>query len=292
MSPLFSIVIPTFNRANLIGNAVNSILKNGVNMQIIVVDDGSTDNTAEIIRAFTDVRVSYFRIENSERGAARNFGLKKAVGRYVNYFDSDDVYLPCLERLSKFIVENGDPDVIYGLVKQVNEYGREIAYQKQPYTSFGRNLLHNNFLACGSVFIKREIALQCLFHEDRRLSSAEDWELWLRIHTQYSFTHFPSPIFQQVHHGSRSLALISPDRIEERDNYFASLVVQDERMRKHYGDRAINLFIADRYTFISLAWCRVNRVKSFLYWKKSFFTTAQVLVRKRFWAILKNLAFQ
>jgi GalNAc5-diNAcBac-PP-undecaprenol beta-1,3-glucosyltransferase len=89
----FSVIIPTYNRAKLITETVDTILQQTYpHLEIIIVDDGSTDNTGQIIttRYGSDSRVRYFYKENEERGAARNYGMKKAKGDYAVIFDSDD----------------------------------------------------------------------------------------------------------------------------------------------------------------------------------------------------------
>jgi glycosyltransferase involved in cell wall biosynthesis len=289
----FSIIIATFNRSQFLKLLLLSILnQKAASFEIIVINDGGSDNTAEVIESFNDNRIRYYRIENAERGAARNTGVGYAKGEYVNFFDSDDLFLPCLHKLEKFIRKNNTPDVIYGSIQHVDEKGNEIEVSALPYKSFTKNLLHNNFLACGSVFIKREIARRFPFHEDRRLSSAEDWELWLRVHTQYSFIVFRELIFQQVHHSQRSLQVINPEKIEIRDNYFASLVSNNTSFRNYYCKKAVDLFVADRFSYIALAWCENNRNKAFFYWSKALGASFRVVIRKRFWAIFKKLVLR
>ncbi|MCB9352657.1 MAG: glycosyltransferase family 2 protein [Lewinellaceae bacterium] len=93
-APLFSIIIPTFNRANLLKKAVQSVLDQTFpNWELIIVDDGSSDNTRPIIQAYTDRRIRYFFQEHQERSTARNFGISHASGRYVCFMDDDDYIL-------------------------------------------------------------------------------------------------------------------------------------------------------------------------------------------------------
>lgn len=290
---LFSIIIPTYNRSKFLKSLLSQILDQSFSeFEIVVVDDGSTDNTRETVSSFTDQRLTYHFIENSERAAARNYGLKFARGTYANFFDSDDLFLPCLQSVADFIIANNFPNVLYGDIQQVDEEGKILPVELPPFRSFTNNLLHNNFLACGSVFIKREIAIHFPFHDDRRLSSAEDWELWLRLHTQHQFIYCKHPIFRQVNHPERSLFKMDPQRIETRDVYFANLIQSDSLFRQFYGDAAVALFAADRYTFVALSWSQRDLSKSFLFWIKSLRTSVIVMRRKRFWAVLKKILFK
>lgn len=89
--PLVSIIIPTYNRANIVSNAIKSALNQSYpNKQIIVVDDGSTDNTAELVKNFKDVL--YFYKPNGGQASARNAGLKHSTGTYIASLDSDDIW--------------------------------------------------------------------------------------------------------------------------------------------------------------------------------------------------------
>ena len=92
--PLVTVVIPTYNRADYIAETIESVLSQTYrNIEVIVIDDGSTDGTAQVVAPFIP-RVSYVQQENAERGASRNHGLRLARGKYVAFLDSDDVWLP------------------------------------------------------------------------------------------------------------------------------------------------------------------------------------------------------
>src|SRR5690554_3150909 len=90
---LFSVIIPTYNRASLITKTIESVIDQSYqNFEIIVVDDGSTDNTKEVVKLIMDPRLKYFYVENGERGRARNIGTFHAEGKYVTFLDSDDLW--------------------------------------------------------------------------------------------------------------------------------------------------------------------------------------------------------
>src|SRR3954467_2657063 len=99
--PQFSVVVPTYERAETLGRAIASILRQDADFELIVVDDGSTDDTARIVRQFDDERISYQHQTNAGVSAARNAGAAAARGEWLVFLDADDELLPdALERFS------------------------------------------------------------------------------------------------------------------------------------------------------------------------------------------------
>ncbi len=113
---IFSIIIPTHNRASFLPKAIDSVLEQSIsNWELIVVDDGSTDNTAEVVKEFlSDNRIKYHYQENSERGAARNKGIALSSGDFLTFMDSDE-YMDNnrLEKLVAGIEKNGIKKALY-----------------------------------------------------------------------------------------------------------------------------------------------------------------------------------
>jgi glycosyltransferase involved in cell wall biosynthesis len=112
-NPLVSVIIPTFNRAHCLSDAIDSIVNQGIgSVEIIVVDDGSTDGTSEMLKN-SGPNVRYLYQENQGPGTARNYGLREAKGTYIAFLDSDDVWLPHkLETELAFFVGDSDLDAI------------------------------------------------------------------------------------------------------------------------------------------------------------------------------------
>jgi len=293
VSVFFSIIIPTFNRALLVREAIASILEqNNIPLEIIVVDDGGGDNTDVVINDFNDRRIKYCKVGNRERGAARNLGLKMSSGRYVNYFDSDDILNPVLTKLYDFIIANNNPPVIYGSIEQMAN-GKSVGVI-QPYTSnFRKSIIHNNFLACGAVFIRSDIATRFLFSEKRALSGAEDWELWLRIYTCHEFSNCKMAIFKQREHVERSLRTANPDKAIARELCFVETIHEERTMLlERFTEAEIDLLLADRFSLLALLYCeRKSRDEAILFWKRSYKTSGRVIGRKRFWAVFRKLFF-
>jgi len=89
--PYFSVIIPTYNRANMLSNAIDSVLAQAfTDWELLIIDDGSTDNTKQEVQKFTDKRIRYIYQSNAERSAARNSGISLAKGEFICFLDSDD----------------------------------------------------------------------------------------------------------------------------------------------------------------------------------------------------------
>ena len=290
--PFFSIIIPTYNRGQLLIETMESILsEDKVAIEVVIVDDGSTDHTEHHVKRFTDNRVKFIKTSNVERGAARNIGLRQATGLFVNYFDSDDLYYPCLSAVLDFITANDFPPVVYGHIDSLAPDGTVSRDHALPFSSFKENILFNNFLACGSVFIKREVAMQYLFSDNRTLSGSEDWELWLRLYTGFDFVNVPISIFKQRQHSNRSLFTTDAANVTARENLFAKIINENRKiLLKRFSEGEIDLLMADRMTFIALVqFMAGNRRNAALYLYRSLGQSIRVLSRKRFLAVAKKL---
>ena len=128
----FSIIIPTYNRAGFIDKTIRYVLMQEYqNFEIIVVDDGSSDNTQQIVEAIDDARLTYYKKENGERAKARNYGADLAKGDYVNFFDSDDsLYTNHLTEAVKLIESNSNPEVFHLNYDSVDEQGKLLSYNQ------------------------------------------------------------------------------------------------------------------------------------------------------------------
>lgn len=290
--PFFSIIVPSYNRAAILAECLQQILTQTFqSFEVIVVDDGSTDNTADVVAALSDSRIRYFKTENRERSHARNYGAAHAQGTYLNFFDSDDWMYPSrLQEVYAFIRTQGNPPVMFTQYDFVNEHNEVVGKMERHYNSFTKDILFNNFLATNAVFIKRELAVTFPFHDDRRIITAEDWELWLRVHAAFDFVEYKKSTFAIREHAGRSLATIPAHRIVARDTYFATLVAGNEAMIQKFGARAVKLFMADRFTFIALSLIiEKDKKGAATYLLRALKTSRGVISRKRFWAVLKKL---
>ena len=186
MSPTVSIIIPTFNRADFVAEAVLSVLtQGGVDLEVLVVDDGSTDQTESILLAqVTDTRVRYIAQSNLGRSAARNHGISVARGEFVGFLDSDDLYLPnCLQNHLNVFRDCPQTGLTVGGYAYLDEAGG-VQGERQPWSECADLSLVGWLFNClampGSILVRRQW-LEHVGGFDRQCEIAEDWDLFLRL---------------------------------------------------------------------------------------------------------------
>lgn len=205
-----SVIIPVYNRENMIGIAIESVLSQSYsNLELIVVDDGSTDKTKDVIRSFKDIRISLIEANHNGAYAARNIGIENAKGEYIAFLDSDDIWLP--EKLAKqvavarrkeegFVFTNG-----FVLMENNNEYRMNIFLTADRDICGGKcytELLRHNFIATSSVILSRNIIdnVGYFIAENRGVL---DYDMWLRIARKYEIDYIAQPLFLYKSHADR-----------------------------------------------------------------------------------------
>ena len=182
--PMFSVVIPTYNRERYIARAIRSVLNQTCDdYEVIVVDDGSTDRTRRIVREFGR-QVRYIRQPNRGPSEARNTGIRAARGRYVAFLDSDDVFLPKkLEENKSFLERNPQCNFLYSWYYDVRGGRRRLRKGKQyeDLERFRYRLYRRDFTIRTSTVVVRRSSFEKvgLFHPRYRYS--QDWDMWLRL---------------------------------------------------------------------------------------------------------------
>jgi glycosyltransferase involved in cell wall biosynthesis len=288
--PYFSIIIPTYNRAGFIGKTIQSLLNQTFDdFEIIVVDDGSTDNTKEIVEAFTDSRIKYYWKENAERGAARNYGAKKANGQYLNFFDSDDIAYPNHLQEAKKVIEKNNNPVVFALGYEIEQ--NEKKKIKVKYKNINSQLIHGNLLSCNPVFVKKQVFLNQLFSENIKLSGSEDYLLWLQLASKFKIYHSNTITSRLCHHDNRSVLEVNAGKLIKRKELMLQMAMNDTSITNYYGNK-IKYLQANTYSYIALhlAMSKHKReAKKYLI--KTLEKTPDFIFKKRFFAIVKHLYF-
>lgn len=294
-SPLFSIVIPTYNRAHLIVNTLQSILQQRYkNFEVIIVDDGSTDDTELVLLPFLNENIKYYKKANAERAAARNFGTLKAKGDYINWFDSDDLMLPNhLEEAAKLIKQHNQPEVVALSFTIASESLKIIRQIILPFSSCNNYLYKENILACNPVVVRKDIALLFPFNENKMLSASEDYELWLRLASK--FTIFTSTTITSIliDHNERSVNTFnSSKKIIERFETFLNSSLSERAVIAFLRSKKKN-FTARIYSMIAINLALNDHKKeAFKYFLKAMITYPFIIFHRQFYIFIKVILFK
>lgn len=193
MSPHVSVIIPAYNQAQYLAEAIESALAQSfADREIIVVDDGSTDHTAAVAQRFGNA-VRYVYQENQGLASARNTGIRHARGELVALLDSDDAWLPdFLTRTVALAKAKPQQSVFYSGVRYIDTNGQPLPQRGEVPVlapdAFRRKLLRSNFLVPSAILMRRRAVLEAgLF--DINYRRLQDWELWVRmVRFGYTFT--------------------------------------------------------------------------------------------------------
>lgn len=201
-----SVIIPTYNYVEFICDSIESVINQTYkDFEIIVVDDGSTDNTSEVVKKYKD-KISYFYKENGGPSSARNYGIKNAKGEFICFLDADDIFIPeKLELQVKYMEDHKDDNI--GLIYsdyycvsrrlKITDYYESIGFSSQKEAVM--YLLNYNYINTSTVMIPKAcIEKKGFFNEKYRY--LEDYDLWLRLGCNYKFGYINKPLVKTRSH--------------------------------------------------------------------------------------------
>ena len=185
---IINYIIPTFNRGNLIENSIKSVLNQTLNnIEILIIDDGSTDNTRNIIKNIDDKRIKYIKLgENKGASNARNVGIKKAKGEYIAFQDSDDIFYP--HKLEKQLKNLNNKNSSLDFCK-MKVFINDTYYYFIPRNTTDKRLRnrsifeelisYGNFISTQAILAKKKILQKFWFDQD--FPRLQDYDLLLRM---------------------------------------------------------------------------------------------------------------
>lgn len=266
--PLVSVIMPVYNREDLIKTAINSILNQTyVNFELIVVDDGSTDKTVDIIRSISDNRIKLIvSDENKGSSGARNLGLEMISGDYILYLDSDNEWEPnYIDVVMGAFLELPDADAVYVgqlLYKDINDDPFAIRFG-----SFNKSLLMNgNYIDLNCLSYKREV------HEkvggfDETLNRLVDWDLIFRISNYFKVYSVPVLISKYYFGAAKNRISDFSVKNHEKDkllkNLFRNVHINNFMIKKpnYKLNKVVNIVIYNISSLMSLQEC-INHIFS------------------------------
>jgi glycosyltransferase involved in cell wall biosynthesis len=217
----FSIILPTYNRAKKISLAIQSVLDQSISdWELIVVDDGSTDETKSVVSTYIDRRIQYFHQPNSERAAARNLGIEKATNKWICFLDSDDYYLPNhLETFQNHIDIYAEEKpflatLSYTETNEIRTKNSKIHIQFNE--AIAKEILRSTSITPINVCILKEFLEHNKFEEEYKKAYWEDTHLWIRLSIKFSFNQIEEYTSVLVQHENRSVdSRVSISRVND-----------------------------------------------------------------------------
>lgn len=289
--PYFSIIIPTYNRAKFIEKTIHSVLNQRFqDFELIIVDDGSTDHTKDVVNQINDPRINYYYKKNGERAAARNFGILRAKGEYISFLDSDDYYYPtylanAFESLKKYDL----PEFLFIGYESVSNAGIKIRkfnfLNNDDYSAF----IKGNPMSCLGLVLKKSVFETHLFNEDRELSGSEDWEFLVRVISHFGFKVDKRISSALVRNDENSVFNMNIEKLYKRKKASYDYAFEDENVKKLYGPYKKEIW-AYMLSYISLhAALSSNKKGSGFYLFKAINTYPKILFSMRTAVIIKRI---
>lgn len=286
---LFSVIVPTYNRASLISTTLYSVLAQTYpNFEVIIVDDGSTDNTERVVRKINNKKILYFKKENEERAIARNFGILKAKGDYICFLDSDDILMPNhLSTALKIISDNIGIECFHIGYKIAN-INNKLLKEVNNLSNNNKEIFKGNVLSCNGVFLRKDIALANLFN--RNLYASEDYELWIRLSSSFIFKKYNTITSIIIEHENRSVLENNKEALISKQKVFLESILTNPILKKFIKGNE-NKIKSNSFSYISLHLALTGKHKktAVTYLLRSFKNNNKMIFSKRFFVIIKCL---
>jgi len=257
-----SVIIPTHNRADLICGAINSSLNQTFrNFEIIVVDDGSTDNTRELLKGYGS-SICYIYQEKKGRAEARNRGIKLARGEYIAFLDDDDIWLPQkLEKQVKFLDSNPNIGLAHTFVELIDAQGYLLKeatekqlklYKKAAKTGYTYEGMSQSCIIFTSTVIVRKGCLDKVGFFDPDIEAFEDWDFYLRFVLKYQIGTMPEFLTRlRIHDAHTTIDEFNRGRIQVSLKHLGMLksggnFSYPKRLRYNFYMHLANTYYIDR----------------------------------------------
>lgn len=219
-----SVILPAYNAETTILETIQSIQKQTfADFELIVINDGSTDRTLELLSTIEDPRLRVFSYENGGLPVARNRGIVRAAGEYITFIDADDLWTPDkLELQLAALQQCPEAGVAYSWTAFINEKGK-LLYARKPLVIEGNvlpKLLVENFICSGSNILVRKQFIDVAGKFEPSLKSVEDWDYYLRLAAQCPFVLVPK---YQILYRQSSRSMTSKVDVMEKANLTSTL---------------------------------------------------------------------
>lgn len=274
-NPQVTVIIPTYDRADILPRAIESVLKQSLeDFELLIIDDGSADATSQVVANFQDSRIRYIFQPNQGISGAMNTGLSEARGEYIARLDSDDLWLPnMLQDLTGALETDRAFGVVYARARAMDASGAPLdEYRGLPPWYPGNaftSMLYSD-VTCNVAIVARRGCFEKAGHYDPSFAVHEDWDMWLRVARLFPFCFVDRVVaFYRYHPGNTT----GPESAKYTSNI-------DERIRvleKAYSEQNLSesamdikpLAYANAYIWMGADW-----------WEKGCYGNALTRFRK------------
>ncbi len=189
--------MPVYNNERYLHAAIDSILRQTLkDLELVLLDDGSTDNSIDVVRTFRDPRIKLICLEHRGLPRVLNFGIQNAEGEYIARMDGDDIAIDTrLEKQVSFLNANPDVGIVGTYFHEIDEAGQVRATWVLPtdHESICKAMIKHSALAHPTVMMRR-VVLETVGFYNEKLLGAEDYDLWIRISRSYRLANIPEPL--------------------------------------------------------------------------------------------------
>jgi len=258
--PKISVVIPTYDKAQYLGEAIESVLNQTYkNIEIIIIDDGSKDNTQEVVKSFNDPRILYIWQSNQGEVVARNRGIQESNGKYIAFLDSDDLWLK--EKLQKqvdFMEKSKEIGLLGTGCYEIANNGKILGQKRFSSSNnvLQKKLIKFNPFIHTSVMIRKNVFDKVSWY-NKNFQESQDYELWLRIAKNYKIANLPELLVKKRYYKE------GLSSAKDKQQLYFALEVKKAAIRRGQYSR----------------WCYLYVLKSWIFMKMPFFM--RKIIRKR-----------
>lgn len=288
--PQVSVVIPAYNAMKFLPATISSVLAQTYrDFEVLVINDGSSDNTAEWVteQQQKDQRIKLISQENKGLAGARNTGIKNASAEYIAFLDADDLWDQTkLAKQVTCLAQNSQAGLVYNWVALIDEDGIVTGrlFKSNASGDIWQELTQTNFVGCGSVAMVHRCCFQkCGLFDENLGSYVEDWDMWLRIASDYNFAVIPEALVYYRQHSasaSKNWEAMAKSYHLVIEKAFANAPQNLQYLKtKSYGN-----------SYLRLAWKPIQSTvidyqKAMILKKQAFQYHSQVIFTKEYWKL-------